>query len=158
MQFKWYRGKKRISSLKQRNKKGAVVVKIEAIYKGSLTTSLTHLPSGANIQTSAPLDNGGTGMSFSPTDLLAASLLSCILTTMAIKAEKLGLKFGTSSGSVEKHMIADPLRRVGQLVVAIKMPSDLSLEHFKVLEEAGRICPVAKSLADHLDAQIEFLT
>jgi putative redox protein len=134
------------------------MVKIEASYEGSLATMITHLQSGARIRTSAPLDNGGDGMNFSPTDLLAASLLSCMLTTMAIRAEKLGIPFVSPSGTVEKHMVADPLRRVGKLVVSIKMPAHLSAENFKILEEAGRMCPVAKSIAEHLDAQITFLT
>lgn len=134
------------------------MVKIEASYDGSLATLITHVASGARIRTSPPLDNGGDGMNFSPTDLLAASLLSCMLTTMAIKAEKLSIPFISASGTVEKHMITDPLRRVGKLVLCIKMPAHLSAEHFKILEEAGRMCPVAKSIAERLDAQITFLS
>jgi putative redox protein len=132
------------------------MVKIEALDQGNLNVKLSHMSGASDLITSAPLDNGGDGQGFSPTDLLAASLVSCILTTMALRAKRLGLSYGGAAGSVEKHMASDPLRRVGRLVVHIKMPPELSLEQFEALESAGRSCPVALSLSEKLESEIYF--
>ncbi len=132
------------------------MVKMEAVDQGNLNIALSHMSGAPKLITSAPIDNGGDGKGFSPTDLLGASLLSCILTTMALKAKRMGFTFEGASGQVEKHMIADPLRRVGRLVVQIKMPVTLSTEQYQSLEEAGRNCPVALSLSENLKTEIHF--
>lgn len=132
------------------------MVKMEAVDQGNLNISLSHMSGGPALITSAPLDNGGDGKGFSPTDLLGASLVSCILTTMALKAKRMGFSYEGASGQVEKHMVADPLRRVGRLVVQIKMPATLSPEQFQSLEDAGRNCPVALSLSENLKTEIYF--
>lgn len=132
------------------------MVKIDGVYDGNLQMTLVHEPSGTTLRTTAPKDNGGDGSSFSPTDLLATSMLSCVITTMAIKAKNMDLAFDGVRGSVEKHMVADPQRRVGKLVLRIQMPASLSEKNRESLELAGRACPVAKSISEKLDIDLKF--
>jgi putative redox protein len=116
-----------------------------------LTGTLTHGPSGTVIRTVPPKDNGGDGTSFSPTDLLGASLASCALTTMALIAAKEGLTFGDAHAVVVKHMVGPP-RRVGELTLELRMPGGVPVGQRARLEEIGRGCPVARSL--HPDVQV----
>ncbi|MGZ3461176.1 MAG: OsmC family protein [Archangium sp.] len=113
--------------------------------------TLEHGPSGTHITTEAPKDNGGTGMSFSPTDLMGAALASCALTTMALVASREGIAFGEARARVEKRMTPPP-RRIGELVLEIDMPAGLSAAHRARLEEVGLGCPVARSL--HPDVKL----
>ena len=103
--------------------------------------------------TAAPVDNQGDGSSFSPTDLLAASLGSCMVTTMAIVAQREGIPFEGASFSLEKHMRSDP-RRVDFLPVTVRMPAGLSPEQRERLESVARTCPVDRSL--HPDIRREY--
>ena len=112
---------------------------------------LEHGPSGTSITTEAPKDNGGTGMSFSPTDLVGAALASCALTTMALAASREGIPFGEARARVEKRMTPPP-RRIGELVLEIDMPAGLSAAHRARLEEVAHGCPVTRSL--HPDVKI----
>ncbi|KFA89264.1 OsmC family protein [Archangium violaceum] len=112
---------------------------------------LEHGPSGTKITTEAPKDNGGTGMSFSPTDLVGAALASCALTTMALAASREGIPFGDARARVEKRMTPPP-RRIGELVLEIDMPAGLSAAHRARLEEVAHGCPVTRSL--HPDVKI----
>ncbi|MBL7545244.1 MAG: OsmC family protein [Bdellovibrionaceae bacterium] len=121
------------------------MVKMKAHYQGSKHCLLTHIPSSAHIQTDAPKDNHGKGECFSPTDLTAVSLLSCVLTTMAIKTEPLGYKLDDIHGTVEKIMISDP-RRIGELRMQIHLPKSLSSEQRLNLENIAAGCPVKESL------------
>lgn len=121
------------------------MVKMKALYQGSKHCLLTHLPSQSEIQTDAPKDNHGKGECFSPTDMTAASLLSCILTTMAIKTEPLGYKLDGIHGTVEKIMIADP-RRIGELRLEIHLPKSLTSDQRLNLENIAAGCPVKESL------------
>src|SRR4051794_41097941 len=107
-------------------------------------TQLEHGPSGSRIATEAPKDNGGTGASFSPTDLVGAALASCALTTMALAASREGIAFGEAKATVEKRMTPPP-RRIGELVLQILMPSGLTAPHRARLEEVAKGCPVARS-------------
>ena len=100
-----------------------------------------------------PKDNGGTGTSFSPTDLVGAALASCALSTMALVAQREGLSWGDARASVEKRMTPPP-RRIGELVLVIDMPREVRPEHRQRLEEIARTCPVARSL--HPDVKIPF--
>jgi putative redox protein len=113
--------------------------------------TLEHGPSGTTITTEAPKDNGGTGMSFSPTDLVGAALASCALTTMALAASREGIAFGEARARVEKRMTPPP-RRIGELVLEIDMPAGLSAAHRARLEEVAHGCPVTRSL--HPDVKI----
>lgn len=117
---------------------------------------LSHGPSGAVIRTVPPRDNGGDGSSFSPTDLLGASLASCALTTMALIAAKEGLVFGDASATVVKHMVGPP-RRVGELTLELRMPPGVPAAHRARLEEIGRGCPVARSLHPDVQVPMRFL-
>jgi putative redox protein len=123
------------------------------VYEGGLHTQASHGPSGATLETDAPVDNQGKGESFSPTDLLATSLASCMLTTMAIVGEREGWRLDGATARVEKHMELAPRRRVGRLVVELRMPGDLPAEARPRLEEIARGCPVAASI--HPDTQVD---
>ena len=120
-----------------------------------LACTLTHGPSGAVLQTVPPRDNGGTGMSFSPTDLVGAALASCALSTMALLAGREGLSWGNARATVEKRMTPPP-RRIGELVVVVEMPREIRPEHRARLEEAARTCPVARSLHEDVKVPMEF--
>ena len=116
-----------------------------------LECKLTHEPSGAVIRTIPPVDNGGDGSSFSPTDLVGAALASCALSTMAIISAKEGLTFGEASARVVKEMVGPP-RRIASLAVEITMPRETKQAERSRLEEIARGCPVARSL--HPDTKI----
>ena len=107
---------------------------------------LEHGPSGTELNTDAPKDNEGTGMSFSPTDLVGAALASCALTTMALVASREGISFGEARARVEKRMTPPP-RRIGELVLEIDMPG-LSAAHRARMEQVAHECPVMRSFAD----------
>ena len=117
--------------------------------------TLSHGPSGAVLRTVPPRDNGGDGSSFSPTDLLGASLASCALTTMALLAAKEGLTFGDASATVVKHMVGPP-RRVGELTLELRMPRGVPTAQRARLEEIGRGCPVARSLHPDVNVPMTF--
>ena len=131
------------------------MVRIDVVYEGELHASSVHLPSRVAIATDAPVDNQGRGESFSPTDLLATSLGSCMLTTMGIVAQREGWAMEGTALSVEKHMGASP-RRVARLVVGLEMPRGLSTHARDVLESAARGCPVAKSIHPDMQLDLEF--
>lgn len=116
-----------------------------------LACTLAHGPSGRTLGTVPPVDNGGDGSSFSPTDLVGAALAACALTTMALAARREGLDWGDARASVEKGMTGAP-RRIGELVVAFDMPAGVRPAHRSRLEEIARGCPVARSL--HPDVQV----
>ncbi len=115
-------------------------------YCGELRTSAVHLRSGNNIVTDAPVDNNGKGEAFSPTDLVATSLASCMLTIMGIRAEKLGIDISGTKAEIQKIMVSDP-RRVGEIIVDVSMPDRKYDDKDKlILEKAARTCPVALTL------------
>jgi putative redox protein len=120
-----------------------------------LGCTLVHGPSGATIETVPPKDNGGSGLRFSPTDLVGAALASCALSTMALQAEREGLSWGDARASVEKRMTAAP-RRIGELVVVFDMPREVRPEHRARLEEIAHACPVARSLHPDVKVPMEF--
>lgn len=116
-----------------------------------LTCDLAHGPSGSHLKTVPPVDNGGDGSSFSPTDLVGAALASCALSTMALQAGREGLAWGDARASVEKHM-SPPPRRIAELTVVFDMPREVRPEQRARLEEIARGCPVARSL--HPDVKV----
>src|SRR6476660_6824116 len=95
-------------------------------YLGDLRCSATHLQSGTIIETDAPTDNRGKGEKFSPTDTLCVALGTCIITTMAIKANDMQIDLKGTTLEITKHMKPDP-RRVAQADVIIKLPKDLRI-------------------------------
>ena len=131
------------------------MVKMTATYTGGLHCELTHGPSGSKLETDAPKDNMGKGERFSPTDLTGAALLSCILTTMAIHAERDGVSLTGAHGEVSKEMTAAP-RRVGSLKVKLVLPKSIPSDYRAKIEQIGRTCPVGRSLREDLEAPIEF--
>lgn len=128
------------------------MVEIRVLYEGDLHTRCTHGPSASELETDAPKDNEGRGERFSPTDLLATSLGSCMLTTMGILARRRGWPLEGARVRVEKHMVTAPERRVGRLVVAFDLPA-LPPDARTLLERAAHTCPVKKSL--HPDVQVD---
>ena len=130
-----------------------VAIKIE--YQGDLHCRATHGPSGTILITDAPADNLGKAESFSPTDLVAAALGTCILTVMGIKAQSLNIDLGGSSATVDKEMLIAP-RRIGKLATQIFVPRQVSERERKLLEAAALTCPVHKSMSPDIDMPIDF--
>lgn len=130
------------------------MVDIRVRYIGNKKCELAH-PEGATLRTDAPKDIGGDASAFSPTDLVAAGLASCILTTIAMYAERHGVDIGTPTARVEKHMNASP-RRIGRLPVVVEMPASVPAEWRERLERVGHTCPVHASLHPEIDAPIEY--
>ena len=126
-------------------------------YLGELRTEATHLLSGEKIITDAPPDNQGRGEAFSPTDLCATSLASCMLTLMGISARNHGLDIIGAHAEVTKIMAADP-RRIARIEIKFTMPATgYSDTQKKVLELAARTCPVHFSIAEGLEEVLEFV-
>ena len=130
------------------------MVKIDVSYDGGLRCQATHGPSGCRLLTDAPVDNQGKGESFSPTDLVATALATCMLTTMGIVAERHGWEMAGSTGSVEKAMVADPARRIGRLTVVLRIAGDHDAKTRAALERAALTCPVHKSLRPEVEIPV----
>ncbi len=130
-------------------------VSMTGTYEGGLGLELQHGPSGTVIRTAAPVDNQGDGSSFSPTDLLAAALGSCMVTLMAIVGERDGLSLEGVSFTAEKSMAASP-RRVARVDLQIQMPAGLTPDQREKLENAALTCPVKQSLPADLETPVTF--
>ena len=128
------------------------MVEITATYEGQLHCTATHGPSGATLPTDAPKDNMGKGEAFSPTDLVATALGTCMLTTMAIVAQRNNIAFDGARVRVTKEMVSQPHRRIGALGVEITVPGEFGEDDRRRLESAALHCPVHRSL--HPDVQI----
>ena len=137
-----------------------MAVEIDLVYEGQLRCRATHGPSGTQIVTDAPVDNHGKGESFSPTDLVATALGTCMATLMGIVAERNKLDIAGTRVHVVKEMIQEPARRIGTLRVTIGVPADkgarLAPDDRKKLEAAALHCPVHKSLHPDIQTPIEF--
>jgi len=133
------------------------MVRIDVEYRGRLRCVSVHEPSGAELATDAPKDNQGEGASFSPTDLVGTALATCVLTTMAIVANRHGWKLEGATASVVKHMVADPVRRIGKLELTLRMPTGLDARARETLERTAHTCPVHKSLAPEVEKPMTFL-
>ena len=131
------------------------MVEIEARYDGNKKCSLTH-QDGSTLKTDAPKDIGGEASAFSPTDLVAAALASCVLTTIAMYAERHDLDLTGTSAHVGKAMTASP-RRIGHLPLTVHLPASVAEEMRPVLERVAHSCPVHASLHPDVDAPLEFL-
>jgi putative redox protein len=132
------------------------MVRIDVTYRGRLRCTSVHEPSRAELVTDAPRDNEGEGASFSPTDLVATALATCVLTTMGIVAKRHGWNMDGATASVEKHMVADPVRRIGKLALSVRMPRGLDQKAREVLERTAHTCPVHKSLAPNVEVPMTF--
>lgn len=124
-------------------------------YLGDLRTSSIHLQSGTEILSDAPVDNNGKGEAFSPTDILANALATCMMTIMGIKARDMELDLKGSTAEVIKIMNAEP-RRIGAIEIAFEMYGTANIKNRTVLEKAAMTCPVFLSLHPEIDKRIVF--
>ncbi len=122
-------------------------------YRGQLRCEAEHLSSGTRLLTDAPKDNHGRGESFSPTDLVATALGTCMMTVMGIAAQRDGVALEGTTIAVEKHMTATPPRRIAKLVVRFTMNTGVPPARRAALEHAARTCPVLLSI--HPDIVVE---
>jgi putative redox protein len=133
-----------------------MAVTMDVVYEGELHCTLNHGPSGRKIETDAPEDNRGKGAAFSPTDLLGASLGSCMLTTMGIVASDRGWDMNGASARVTKEMGSVPRRHVSRLTVAMTLPKTLDAHARTVLERTAHTCPVHTSLGELTTVDLSF--
>lgn len=132
------------------------MVEISIEYLGQLRSQATHGPSGTQLVTDAPTDNMGRGESFSPTDLVATGLGTCMLTIMGIVAQRDGIDLSGTRVKVVKEMTTTPPRRIARLTVEFHVPATPSDADHKKLENAARTCPVHKSLHPEIETPITF--
>lgn len=133
------------------------MVSIQVHYEGDLRCRATHGPSGKELFTDAPVDNHGRGESFSPTDLVATALATCMATVIGIKAQQKGLDVTGMTVSVEKHMSEDAPRRIARLPIVITIP--LADDHLdrRLLEATALACPVHQSLHPDIDKTVTWI-
>lgn len=127
-------------------------------YEGELRTVCTHLRSGNSFETDAPVDNNGKGERFSPTDLLATSLATCMITVMGIKARNMGFDLNGIKIEVEKIMKPDP-RRVGGINLFFQIPDSMKNMDEKtkqILKHTGNTCPVQHSIHPDIEVKVDW--
>ena len=132
------------------------MVNISICYDGELHCSATHGPSHASISTDAPTDNQGKGEAFSPTDLVATALATCMATTMGLRAAKEGVDLRKMTVSVSKQMSNDAPRRIVALPSEVHVPLPPNCPQRELLEQAALNCPVHKSLPPEIDRPTKF--
>ena len=132
------------------------MVEMTGIYVGEKHCDINHGPSGAKISTDAPKDNQGRGQAFSPTDLVGAALGSCILTTMAIVAERDGHSVKGAQFTVQKEMNANP-RFISKLSLTIEMPSGIPVDYRDKLSHIAHACPVSRSLGPQVEVVVQWI-
>jgi len=132
------------------------VTLIDSTYLGELRCRSSHGPSGSSLDTDAPSDNQGKGERFSPTDLVATALSTCMLTIMGIVAERHGWSLEGCSARVEKTMTAEPPRRIALLTVWLSLPAALDAQQRAVLQRAAEACPVKRSLEGAVPMQLHW--
>ncbi|HTF30304.1 MAG TPA: OsmC family protein [Flavitalea sp.] len=127
------------------------------VYEGNLRTVCTHLKSGSAIETDAPPDNQGKGERFSPSDLVATALGSCMLTIMGIKARDMEIDLSDVKIEVEKIMKSEP-RRIGGINLTFHFPDSLKLDDKQktILERAANTCPVRYSINPDIEVNLNF--
>ena len=125
-------------------------------YDGSLRCHAVHGPSDSTLQTDAPTDTQGQGERFSPTDLVATALATCILTIMGITADRDGFAIEGSSAKVEKRMTSSGVRRIAELEVWVTLPAALNDDQRQKLRRAGEACPVKRSLEGSVPMRIHW--
>ena len=128
------------------------------VYTGDLRTTCTHLRSHSSFETDAPIDNNGKGERFSPTDLMATSLATCMITVMGIKARTMGFDLNNVKIDVLKIMKADP-RRVGGIELIFHIPDalkDIDEKTKAILRNTGETCPVMKSIHPDIEVKVDW--
>lgn len=132
------------------------MITIKSTYLGNLRTEAVHLKSSNKIITDAPTDNNGKGEAFSPTDLVCASLVSCMMTIMGIRAQKSDIQLQGLSAEVTKVMASNP-RKIAKIQVEFSLEKTNATEaQIKILKEAALSCPVALSLNPEIDQDVSF--
>jgi len=131
-------------------------VTIDIEYTGDLHCVATHGPSGARFTTDAPVDNGGKGEFFSPTDLVATGLGACLTTVMGLCANRTGLDITGTAVHVVKEMSADTPRRIAALTAVVRFPRDYAPADRQRLERTAHTCPVRQSLHPEVRVEITF--
>lgn len=129
---------------------------IEIRYEGQLRTRAEHTQSGTKLITDAPTDNQGKGESFSPTDLVATGLGSCMLTIMGIVADRHGWDLSNATVSVNKVMTSEPVRRIARLEVSLRIPGTFETKARAALEKAAMGCPVHATLGGNVEMPVTF--
>ena len=132
------------------------MTQINSTYSGDLRCASLHGPSGSALETDAPTDNQGKGERFSPTDLVATALSTCILTIMGIVAERHDWNLKGCTARVEKVMTSEAPRKIAQLEVWIELPAHLDEKARKVLRKAAENCPVKLSLEGAVAMQLHW--
>lgn len=132
------------------------MVRIDVTYQGGLRCESRHAPSDRTLLTDAPVDNHGRGESFSPTDLVATALGTCMVTIMGIFAERHGIDLRGTTVSVEKEMAAQPVRRIARLTCEIAVPLAADHPQREALERAALTCPVHQSLHPDVEKPVQF--
>lgn len=132
------------------------MVEISVDYLGDLYCEVEHKPSGNKFKTNAPIDNKGRGEFISPTDLVAASIASCVSTIMGIKANELGVDLEGMNITASKIMTNSPFRRIDKLILSITFPKKLNEKEFQILSNVVNICPVTKSLSSDINLEYKF--
>ena len=132
------------------------MTKVKCSYLGDLNCEAIHLQSGSRIKTDAPLDHCGKGENFSPTDLLATSLGTCLLTIMAIKAKSKGWELEGIYLNIEKFMTKNMERKIKELKIDIYLPENTSNEIFCFLKEASKDCPVTRNLSQEMTINVSW--
>lgn len=127
----------------------------KVVYKGDLRTESTHLQSGTVILTDAPTDNHGRGEAFSPTDMVANSLATCMFSIMGIKAKQMEIDLVDSTADVTKVMQAEP-RKISEIIVTFEMKANVNEKSKTILERAAMTCPVFLSLHPDIKKTITF--
>jgi putative redox protein len=129
---------------------------IDSTYQGQLRCQSSHGPSGTLLETDAPTDNQGKGERFSPTDLVATALSTCMLTIMGIVAERHGWSLEGVTARVEKTMSSETPRRIAQLTVWVELPAGLEPQQRALLQRAAETCPVKVSLEGAIPMELHW--
>jgi putative redox protein len=132
------------------------MTEIQISYKGKLRCTAQHVDSGATLITDAPKDNMGNGESFSPTDLVATALGTCMLTIMGIAAQRMEIDLTGTTVKVTKEMAQSPMRRIARLAVTFHVPTRLTQDQQQKLQNAAMNCPVCKSLSPEVQIPLDF--
>ena len=136
-----------------------MAVAIDIVYEGDLICRATHGPSGDTLRTDAPVDNGGKGSAFSPTDLVTAALGTCLVTLMGIVAKRHNWDLSGTRVQVTKEMASAPLRRISTMTATITLPSGCTFSESErtMLQRAAETCPVKESLHPEVNVIMEFV-
>lgn len=132
------------------------MVKISIRYTGDLHCAAVHEPSRSEIATDAPVDNNGRGEAFSPTDLVATALGTCMATMMGIAAQRHGVELKGTTITVTKEMSKDAPRRIVRLASEMRIPLPADHPQRQLLESAALGCPVHHSLHPEIDKPVKF--